>query len=117
MGGETCQATRRLVECFLWPSWIGIFELLVPFCGYCFRLRLCRAKELPDETWAAFEIKLGSTKSIDEAAANLQKLPTRLTPEKAARCVSLNVLIAGTTSYTRKDNVNVISLGHLFAKG
>ena len=73
--------------------------------------------ELPDETWTAFEIKLGSPKSIDEAADNLQKLPTRLTPEKAARCVSLNVLIAGTTSYTRKDNVNVISLGHLFAKG
>ncbi|MCL2651994.1 MAG: DUF4143 domain-containing protein [Candidatus Azobacteroides sp.] len=71
--------------------------------------------ELPNETWAAFEIKLGSTKSIDEAVDNLQKLLTRLTPEKAAQCVSLNVLIAGTSSYTRKDNVNVVSLGHLFA--
>jgi predicted AAA+ superfamily ATPase len=70
--------------------------------------------ELPNETWAAFEIKLGSTKSIDEAAANLQKLLTRLTPEKAALCTSLNVLIAGASSYMRKDNVNVISLGHLF---
>jgi predicted AAA+ superfamily ATPase len=70
--------------------------------------------ELPNETWAAFEIKLGSTKTIDEAADNLQKLLTRLTPEKAAQCVSLNVLIAGTSSYTRKDNVNVVSLGHLF---
>ncbi len=71
--------------------------------------------ELPDETWAAFEIKLGSTKSIDEASSNLQKLLTRLTPQKAAQCTSLNVLIAGTSSYTRKDNINVISLGHLFA--
>lgn len=71
--------------------------------------------ELPNGAWAAFEIKLGSTKSIDEAAANLQKLLTRLAPEKAAQCASLNVLIAGTSSYTRKDNVNVISLGHLFA--
>jgi len=70
--------------------------------------------ELPNETWAAFEIKLGSTKSIDEAANNLQKLLTRLTSEKAAQCVSLNVLIAGASSYTRKDNVNVVSLGHLF---
>jgi len=70
--------------------------------------------ELPNEMWAAFEIKLGSTKSIDEAADNLQKLLTRLTPEKAAQCASLNVLIAGTSSYTRKDNVNVVSLGHLF---
>ena len=71
--------------------------------------------ELPNESWAAFEIKLGSTKSIDEAAENLQKLLTRLHPEKAAQCTSLNVLIAGNASYTRKDGVNVISLGHLYA--
>ena len=70
--------------------------------------------ELPNEAWAAFEIKLGSTKSIDEAADNLKKLLKRLTPEKAAKCVSLNVLIAGASSYTRKDNINVVSLGHLF---
>jgi predicted AAA+ superfamily ATPase len=70
--------------------------------------------ELPDETWAAFEIKLGSSASIDEAANNLQKLLTRLMPEKAAQCASLNVIIAGSSSYTRKDNVNVIALGHLF---
>ncbi|MDR2816178.1 MAG: DUF4143 domain-containing protein [Proteiniphilum sp.] len=70
--------------------------------------------ELPDETFAAFEIKLGSIFSIDEAAGNLQKLLTRLTPEKAIRCASLNVLIAGSSSYIRKDNVNVIALGHLF---
>jgi len=71
--------------------------------------------ELPNETWAAFEIKLGSSHSIDEAAGNLQKLLTRLTPEKAVQCTSLNVLIAGNSSYTRKDGVNVVSLGHLFA--
>jgi len=70
--------------------------------------------ELPNETWAAFEIKLGSTKSINEAADNLQKLLTRLTSEKAAQCVSLNVVIAGSSSYTRKDKVNVVALGHLF---
>ena len=70
--------------------------------------------ELPNETWAAFEIKLGSAKSIDKAADNLRKLLTRLTPEKAAQCVSLNVLIAGASSYTRKDKVNIVSLGHLF---
>jgi len=71
--------------------------------------------ELPNETWAAFEIKLGSTNSINEAAENLQKLLTRLTPEKTAQCTSLNVIIAGTSSYTRKDGVNVVSFGHLFA--
>jgi predicted AAA+ superfamily ATPase len=71
--------------------------------------------ELPDERWAAFEIKLGSTKTIDQAAQNLQRLLTRLTPEKAAQCNSLNVIIAGNQSYTRKDGVNVISFGHLTA--
>ena len=71
--------------------------------------------ELPNEYWAAFEIKLGSTKSIDKASENLQKLLNRLTPEKAAQCTSLNVLIAGSSSYTRKDGINVVSLGHLYA--
>ena len=70
--------------------------------------------ELPDETWAAFEIKLGSSKSIDEAADKLQKLLTRLSPEKVSRCASLNVLVAGSLSYTRKDRVHVVALGHLF---
>ena len=70
--------------------------------------------ELPNESWAAFEIKLGSVKSIDKAAENLQKLLNRLTPEKAAQCASLNVLIAGNSSYTRNDGVNVVSLGHLY---
>jgi predicted AAA+ superfamily ATPase len=70
--------------------------------------------ELPDERWAAFEIKLGSTESIEDAAEHLRKLLTRLAPEKAAQCTSLNVIIAGNQSYTRKDGVNVISLGHFF---
>jgi hypothetical protein len=70
--------------------------------------------ELPDERWAAFEIKLGSTESIEEAANSLRKLLTRLSPEKLVQCQSLNVIIAGNLSYTRKDGINVISLGHLF---
>ena len=77
-------------------------------------LEIDAVAELPNETWAAFEIKLGSTKSIDDAAENLKKLLSRLTPEKAAQCTSLNVLIAGNSSYTRKDGVNVVSLGHLY---
>jgi predicted AAA+ superfamily ATPase len=77
-------------------------------------LEIDAVAELPDETWAAFEVKLGSTESIDEASSNLQKLLTRLAPEKAAQCASLNVIIAGSSSYTRKDNINVIALGHLF---
>jgi len=48
------------------------------------------------------------------AADHLQKMLTRLTPQKTAQCLSLNVLISGSSSYTRKDKVNVVSLGHLF---
>jgi hypothetical protein len=57
--------------------------------------------ELPDETWAAFEIKLGSSGSIDEAANNLQKLlraSRRKKPPNAPRSTSslpaLSVLYA-----------------------
>ena len=72
--------------------------------------------ELPDGSWAAFEIKLGSNKSIEEATGNLQKLLNRLEPAKQKQCKSLNIIIAGYSSYTRKDNINIISLGHLYAE-
>jgi len=62
----------------------------------------------------SFEIKLGSTESIENAANSLRKFLTRLSPEKSAQCQSLNVIIAGNLSSTRKDGINVIALGHLF---
>jgi predicted AAA+ superfamily ATPase len=71
--------------------------------------------ELADERWAAFEMKLGTTESIEDAAHSLRKLLTRLSPEKSAQCQSLNVITAGNLSYTRKDGINVIALGHLAA--
>jgi predicted AAA+ superfamily ATPase len=70
--------------------------------------------ELPDQSWAAFEIKLGSNKSIEEATANLKKFLNRLEPDKQKQCKSLNIIIAGYSSYTNKDNINIISLGHLY---
>jgi predicted AAA+ superfamily ATPase len=69
--------------------------------------------ELFDGRWAAFEIKLGGDSFIDEGASNLQKMYKRLTPGKQADMRSLNVLTAGSASYTRPDGVNVVSLGHI----
>lgn len=69
--------------------------------------------EAGDGAWAAFEVKLGGARQIDEAVDQLRKLAGKVSPEKRARLASLNVLTAGDTSYTREDGINVVSLGHL----
>lgn len=69
--------------------------------------------ELRDGRWAAFEVKLGGDRPIDQAAANLRKLRGKVADSVAGRLCSLNVLTAGPTSYTRPDGVNVVSVGHL----
>ncbi|MCL2464680.1 MAG: DUF4143 domain-containing protein, partial [Micrococcales bacterium] len=69
--------------------------------------------ELGDGRWAGFEVKLGGKMAVDTAAVNLGKLVAKVSPQRAARCCSLNVVTAGTTSYTRPDGVNVVALGHL----
>lgn len=69
--------------------------------------------ELADGRWAAFEIKLGGAQFVDNAASNLAKLAGKVSSQRAAQLRSLNVVTAGTTSYTRPDGVNVVALGHL----
>lgn len=69
--------------------------------------------ELKDGGWAAFEVKLGGGKNIEQAAANLHSLAGKVSRERAAQLLSLNVITAGETSYTRPDGVNVVALGHL----
>lgn len=69
--------------------------------------------ELADGRWAAFEIKLGGARFVDNAASNLAKLAGKVSSQRAAQLRSLNVVTAGTTSYTRPDGVNVVALGHL----
>jgi predicted AAA+ superfamily ATPase len=71
--------------------------------------------ELGDGRWAAFEVKLGGADNIKLAAANLCKLATKVSAQRAEKLCSLNVLTAGDESYTRPDGVNVIALGHLSA--
>jgi predicted AAA+ superfamily ATPase len=69
--------------------------------------------ELFDGKWAGFEIKLGGDKYIEEGAENLKSLFGKLSLAKQADMTSLNVLTAGNVSYKRKDDVNVVSLGHI----
>lgn len=69
--------------------------------------------ELPDGSWAAFEVKLGGASAIEQAAASLKALVAKVDDEHQARLRSLTVLTAGEVSYRREDGVNVVSLGHL----
>ena len=71
--------------------------------------------ELPDGRWAGFEVKLGGQANIDAAAANLEKLASKVAPRRAEKLASLNVITAGNTSLTRPDQVNVLALSHLSA--
>lgn len=68
-----------------------------------------------DGVWAAVEVKLGGEETIDAAAKCFARLKKRLTPKKLSALTSLNVVTAGRESYTRKDGVNVIALGHLYS--
>lgn len=71
--------------------------------------------ELNDGRWAAFEVKMGGVKNIELAAHNLTSLAAKVSEKRSGQLASLNVLTAGTTSYTRPDGVNVVALGHLGA--
>ncbi|QIM15668.1 ATP-binding protein [Leucobacter insecticola] len=69
--------------------------------------------ELRDGTWSAFEVKMGGSQAIEQAASNLKKLKSKVASNRQRELGSLTVLTAGNTSYAREDGVNVVSLGHL----
>lgn len=69
--------------------------------------------ELRDGSWAAFEVKLGGQKHIDDAAKHLLKLVEKVSDRRRGELASLNVITAGQASYQRDDGVNVIALSHL----
>ncbi|HET8809744.1 MAG TPA: DUF4143 domain-containing protein [Flavobacteriaceae bacterium] len=64
--------------------------------------------------WCAFEVKLG-TGQIEEAAASLHKFVSVLNDKKIQSPKSLNIITGTGISYTRKDGINIISLGSLGA--
>lgn len=71
--------------------------------------------ELRDGAWVAFEVKLGGDKAIDAAARSLHALESKVSPQRAAELRAKVVLTAGSTSYTRTDGIQVVSIGHLFS--
>jgi hypothetical protein len=70
--------------------------------------------ELPDGSWSAFEIKLGSTEGIEQGAATLKNLKNKVDEKKMKLLKSLNVVTTNTGSYTRSDGINIIELANLF---
>ena len=70
--------------------------------------------EYPDNTWAAFEVKMGFN-AQDEAAANLLKFTQKIDREKMGEPVSLTVISANGFACRRKDGVNVVPLAVLTA--
>jgi predicted AAA+ superfamily ATPase len=70
--------------------------------------------EYPDNTWAAFEVKMGFN-AQDEAAANLLTFAKKIDYEKMGAPAALTVITANGFACRRKDGVNVVPLAVLTA--
>jgi predicted AAA+ superfamily ATPase len=70
--------------------------------------------EYPDNSWAAFEVKM-SFNSQDEAAANLLNFTKKINQEKMGKPKALTVITANGFACRRKDGVNVVPLSVLTA--
>jgi len=70
--------------------------------------------EYPDNTWAAFEVKMGFS-AQDEAAANLAKFADKIDQEKVGAPAALTVITANGFGCRRKDGINIVPLSVLTA--
>jgi predicted AAA+ superfamily ATPase len=70
--------------------------------------------EYPDNTWAAFEVKM-SFSAQDEAAANLLTFAKKIDTEKAGKPAALTIITANGFACRRKDGINVVPLEVLTA--
>ena len=70
--------------------------------------------EFPDNSWAAFEVKM-SFNAQDEAAANLLKFAEKIDQKKMGKPAALTVITANGFACRRKDGVNVVPLSVLTA--
>jgi len=68
--------------------------------------------EYPDNTWAAFEVKMGFG-AQEEAALNLLKFAEKVDQEKMGKPAALTVITANGFACRRKDGVNVVPLSVL----
>lgn len=65
------------------------------------------------DAWAAFEIKLGGEKPVEEAAKNLLRFQDRIDDAKTGPPALLAVVVATGYGYVRKDGVQVVPIGCL----
>jgi uncharacterized protein len=63
--------------------------------------------------WAAFEVKLGGEKPIEEAAGNLLKFAGEVDTSRSGAPAALGVIVAGGYGYMREDGVQVIPITEL----
>ena len=70
--------------------------------------------EYPDNSWAAFEVKMGFS-AQDEAAENLLTFARKIDQERMGKPKALTVITANGFACRRKDGVNVIPLDVLTA--
>ena len=70
--------------------------------------------EYPDNTWAAFEVKMGFS-AQDEAAKNLLNFAGKINQEKMGKPAALTIITANGFACRRKDGVNVVPLSVLTA--
>jgi len=69
--------------------------------------------EANDGRWAAFEIKLGGERLIDEGAENLTTFAKRIDTSKCGEPAALAVVVATGYGYVREDGIQIIPIGAL----
>ncbi|HET7418715.1 MAG TPA: DUF4143 domain-containing protein [Solirubrobacterales bacterium] len=65
------------------------------------------------DSWGAFEIKLGGTEAVDEAAIALRKFVDRIDTSRTGPPSVLGVIVGNGYGYVREDGVQVIPIGCL----
>jgi predicted AAA+ superfamily ATPase len=68
--------------------------------------------QLPDGSWAAFEVKLGFGQA-DEGAASLLRVAKEIDEDKTGRCLALTVITGFGFAHRRPDGINVVPLATL----
>ena len=69
--------------------------------------------EFPDGRWGAFEVKLGTSEQIEEAARNLLRVRDRVNTSIAGEPAVLGVITPSGYGYTRPDGVSLVPFGAL----
>lgn len=69
--------------------------------------------EFPDGRWGAFEVKLGSSAQIEDAAKSLIRVRERVNTSIAGEPAVLGVITPTGYGYTRPDGVSLIPIGAL----